>query len=106
MSNTKTINTERIRLECDMMFKDITKFNKEELKIKYEYLHNTSESLFDFILKQNNVDINIFNDNLNSMLYLIKDIQNNKISQYDASAVIGNKLAHKYIPDKFFNKNH
>ena len=77
------------------------KINLVLLKEKYNYLYITSKTLFDFIVKNvnsKNFDRELFNLNLNKMLNYIVDIQNNNLTQNDASEHIGGLLAKQFIP--------
>lgn len=106
-NNIKDTDTNKIRLECDMMINDIFKLSEQELESKYEYLFKTSKGLFKFILKEHNSSIfnkEMFDKKLNTMLSMIQNIQNNKISQHEASTKIGTSLAEEYIPTEFLEK--
>jgi hypothetical protein len=100
-NNIHKTNVDKIKLEIHEML-DVLSTNvlKSEivLKKRFAYLHTTSPALFTFILKNHNSDKDAFYKNINMMLDLIKDIQNSKISQYDASAVVGQKIGEQYIP--------
>lgn len=70
-------------------------------KEKYNYIFQTSNSLFKIICDQyisSKFDKNFFFKNLEIMLNAIENIQQNKITQYDASSNIGEMLASHYIP--------
>jgi hypothetical protein len=71
------------------------------LEKKYKNLKKTSSKLFDFTIKEfqkPNFNKEQFLKTLNMMLDSILNIQNSKISQYDASVKIGTSLANHYIP--------
>lgn len=82
--------------------------NLENLKKKYINLHNTSNTLFKFIISQydsDRFDKDQFNHTLSILLSNIENIQKSKKSQHDASIEIGSMLANKYIPKNLFDKN-
>lgn len=115
-NNIHDTKINRIKLESENMIKDIQ--DKEninylayhgslDLEKKYEYLFKTSKSLFNFIIKEHqNSSFNKekFTEKLNQMLFLIKKIQDDEISKYDASANIGAALAKEYIPAEFLEE--
>ena len=74
------------------------------LKNKCPNLHKTSPTLFNYVIKNyNNVKKNTitrdqFQTNINTMFKLILEIQDSKISQYDASVEIGKILGKQYLP--------
>jgi len=106
-NNIKDTDTSKVRSECDMMIKDIFTFSEKELENKYEYLFKTSKGLFNYILKEHNSSTFnkvIFDKKLNTMLSMIENIQNNKISQHEASTKIGTSLAGEYIPSEFLEE--
>lgn len=74
---------------------------ESHLQNKYKKLFKTSKTLFNYILKNygtEKFDSVFFNNTINMMLSKISSIQLNKISQENASAVIGTHLAEAYIP--------
>lgn len=76
--------------------------NKFVLQNKYSYLHNTSKTLFDFILNNyasGNVNVNFMNKTITYMLNSIVSIQKGEISKTKASEQIGSILADEYIPE-------
>jgi hypothetical protein len=76
--------------------------NKFVLQNKYSYLHNTSKTLFDFILNNyasGNVNVNFMNKTITYMLNSILSIQKGEISKTKASEQIGSILADEYIPE-------
>jgi len=82
--------------------RDISIYEKS-LEKKYNHLFTTSKTLFNIIIKQyknknENFDKQHFNLMINKMLEYVSKIQNNEISQYNASVEIGSDLAYKYIP--------
>jgi len=91
--------------ECESILKNGETLSNYEnhFSIKYEHLINTSNTLYTFIctqLQQNfrNFDRDALQQRLDMMLNVILNIQSSKISQYDASVIIGEKLARDYIP--------
>lgn len=78
-------------------------YDKSLLEAKYNYLYVTSKTLFDFIVKNikeanDKFDMELFNLNLNQMLNYIVKIQNNELTQNDASESVGSLLANQFIP--------
>ena len=76
--------------------------DSSNLKNKYNYLWSTSQTLYNYILRQYgkpNFDKEFFYRNLNMMLHSIENIQKSKVSQYDASVSVGKELASQYIPN-------
>lgn len=100
-NNIHKTNVDKIKTEINNML-DVLSTNilKSEvvLKKRFAYLHETSPALFNFILKNHDGDKDKFYKNINMMLELIKDIQTSKISQYDASALVGQNIGEQYIP--------
>jgi hypothetical protein len=72
------------------------------LSKKYKHLATASPTLFSFVLKNGSeadeLQRHKFRENLDMMLKAIEKIQNASMSQYDASAAVGTKLAQQYIP--------
>jgi hypothetical protein len=74
---------------------------QDKLETKYNYLHSTSKTLFNFICKEAikpTFDKSQFNINLDNMLKHIIKIQKEEISQNTASENIGKLLATQFIP--------
>jgi hypothetical protein len=68
---------------------------------KYKYLLDTSKNLYNMILDQyrlSKFNKQDFMRNLDMMLSAIENIQNARISQYDASKNVGESLASQFIP--------
>jgi len=109
-NNIHDTKINRIKLESENMIKDIQKdidIDLLELEKKYEYLFKTSKSLFNFIINEHqksSFNKEKFTEKLNQMLFLIKKIQDDEISKYDASANIGAALAKEYIPAEFLEE--
>jgi hypothetical protein len=84
--------------ECESILKNGEALSNYEnhFSIKYKDLISTSNTLYTFTLQQDfkNYDRDAFQQRLNVIL----NIQSSKISQYDASVTIGEKLARDYIP--------
>lgn len=106
-NNIHDTKTDLIKKEVYDLLNDISKVEylsesyKSNLEQKYKYLHTTSKTLFNFVLKQKNItfDKASFDKNLDMMLCSISLIQSSKVSQYDASAKISESLAHEFIPN-------
>ncbi len=107
MSNIQNTNVDIIKSEIINLTEilDIGIIKSENvLKNRFSILFNTSPSLFKFIMKNyqnikyDQLETKKFYDNINMMLKLITDIQESKISQYDASVFIGKNLAEQYVP--------
>lgn len=72
-----------------------------KLKKKYKLLEKTSPALFNLIFKEYNTlnfDKTRLQSILNMMLNQIEKIQKSKVTQHDASVVIGEHLAQTFIP--------
>lgn len=108
--NIKDTNVDIIKQETQALLKELDDITKRgdslndyqyNLEKKYKNIKNTSSKLFEFVIKEYqkpNFNKEHFLKNLNMMLDTILNIQNSKISQYDASVKIGTSLAHQYIP--------
>lgn len=108
--NIKDTNVELIKTQTFNLINDLENYSKSSRNIsvyekalqkKYEHLFTTSKTLFNMVFnsfKNKNFDKNHFNEMINKMLEYITQIQNNKISQHDASVNVGTDLACKYIP--------
>jgi len=104
-NNIHDTKINKIKLESKNLIKDIEDNHSSlDFENKYEYLFRTSKTLFNFIIKEHEKSTfnkEHFTEKLNQMLFLIKKIQDDEISKYDASANIGATLAKEYIPTKF-----
>lgn len=76
--------------------------NNNDIVGKYNYLTSTSKTLYEYIIKNYNKQLNeSFINNLEMMLNGIEKIQksrNTEKEQHDQSVLIGEKLASQYIP--------
>lgn len=75
--------------------------NSETLESKYSYLFSTSKTLFNFVckeVKKSNFNQQQFDKNLENMLNHILKIQNDELTQNQASENIGKLLAKQFIP--------
>ena len=103
-TNTNKVNfqVKELLQELDEILKNNESIDSSNLKIKYNYLWSTSQTLYNYILRQYgkpNFDKEFFYKNLNMMLHSIENIQKSKVSQYDASVYVGKELASQYIPN-------
>lgn len=86
--------------ECRAMYVQLVKKGKDPQKIKkqlqnsFEYLA-TFERIFDMVTTLAGGEENL--QRLRMMLNKTKEIQDNKISQYNASGQVGTMLAEQYI---------
>lgn len=108
--NIQDTKVSKIKIDVDFLIEDLETLiqNNENIndykssyQLKYKYLYKTSSSLYNFIFDEfchPNFNKNIFLENLNKMLNLIVNIQESKISQHDASVLVGNELASQFIP--------
>lgn len=62
---------------------------------KYENFKNKYPKLYEMACNSESIDI----DNLKFMISMLKQMQNNTVSQFDASASVGQFLYDKYIHD-------
>ncbi len=104
--NVNDTNTTLIKKQVETFIFDIKYYTAgndippvDFFKKKFKYLHDTSKSLFKYIY-ENHQDVlkETFASDINKMLDLILQIQNGNISQYDASAKVGEFIGKKYIP--------
>jgi hypothetical protein len=91
--------------ECEHILKNGDALSNYETQFsdKYKPLIDTSKTLYNFICTQmkqtfRTFDKIAFQQRLNMMLNAILNIQQAKMSQHDASIMIGEKLAQDYIP--------
>ncbi len=92
-----------LNIQISNMKKDILKgiTDINHYNITYEYLKNTSNTLFKYIYdnyNKDNFDEKFFDNCISLMFKNIKSIQKNNTSQHDASVNIGSYLGKKYIP--------
>lgn len=109
--NINDTNTNKVNFQVNELLQELDEILKNndsidsytsDLKNKYNYLWSTSQTLYNYILRQYgkpNFDKEFFNKNLNMMLQSIENIQKSKVSQYDASVSVGKELASQYIPN-------
>jgi len=100
-SNIHNTDVEKIKNEVNDLLELLnTNVCKSEnvLQKRFSYLFTTSPTLFKFIIKNHNGNKTNLYKNIDMMLSLIKNIQTSKISQYDASAIVGQKIGEQYIP--------
>jgi len=107
-NNIHDTNVDKIKSQVYSLLDDLQKSNLEttdldtkELEQKYNYLFNTSKTLFNLVLKESknpNFNKASFDKNLSQMLNNIVKIQQNQITQHNASEHIGKLLAKQYIP--------
>jgi DNA polymerase III gamma/tau subunit len=108
--NIKDTNVHNIKQDLESLLKELDNIIKKKespndylynLEKKYKDLKQTSPKLFEFTIKEYQkptFDKEQFLKNINMMLDTILNIQNSKISQYDASVKVGSSLAYQYIP--------
>jgi hypothetical protein len=75
--------------------------NEEFFKRKYKYLATHFGSLFKYIVSSygtTRFNQRFFDQTLTMMLNKVQNIQENRISQHDASVSVGTHLAQTYIP--------
>jgi len=115
--NIKDTNVDKLKSEINSLIKNLDniinshnsilekKKNIQEYeyisKKEYNYLFTTSKTLWNYIFTQyktNTFDKKSFQKNLDMMFNAILEIQQSKISQYEASSTIGEEIASQYIP--------
>jgi hypothetical protein len=108
--NIKDTNVDVVKQEIELLLKELDDIKKKgespndylyNLEKKYKDLKKTSSKLFEFTINESQkptFNKDQFLKNLNMMLNSILNIQNSKISQYDASIKVGTSLANQYIP--------
>ncbi len=103
--NIHDTNVELLREEVDKMVLQVKEGeqNITFLQKEFNVLYNTSKTLFNFIYKNASKDSfneKFFKNTIDKMFDEIIKIQQAKISQFDASAKIGETLAQEYIMKK------
>lgn len=92
--------------ELITILKQIPRLSEEreyELSKQFSHLYNTSKTLFKFIINNANSKTtpnhnqNFFIKTIDLMLNKISDIQKGKLSQLEASSIIGTHVAKEYI---------
>jgi hypothetical protein len=108
--NIHDTHVDRIREEVSSLGKDIKELKAKgedindwssTLQNRYKYLYKTSKTLYNYVVDQYSSDVfdlAFFNNTLEMMLSHISKIQNNDISQNDASVAIGTHLAEEFVP--------
>lgn len=103
--NTDTIrvkeNVDQLITELNTIVTRQESINIYTLKKKFRYLEKNFPSLFNLIVNEYNSQN--FNKErleiiLNTMLQQIEKIQQSKVTQHDASVVVGEHLAQTFIP--------
>jgi hypothetical protein len=83
----------------------VKEVNVDILHEKFNVLFTTSPTLFNYILKNYSTTRNdkeketLFKQNLDVLLSSIKDVQNGKMTQTQASGKVGVHLANTFIPN-------
>ena len=103
--NIHNTDTHTIRRQVNLFIQDIKDGVLCDYTDKYKELNNTSSSLFKMIDTDIRKEItdgrfdenNQFLFRVESMLSLVENIQSNRISQHDASGLVGTALAKEYI---------
>jgi len=106
-SNIHKTDVEKVKKEVGDLLEILnTNVCKSEIVLqkRFSYLYTTSPTLFKFILKNHKGNKENLYKNIDMMLSLIKNIQTSQISQYDASAIVGQKIGEQFIP-QLKNKN-
>lgn len=96
-------NVDQIKTQVTELILDCinTTLDVKFLETKYVYLYTVSKTLFEFIIretKSKNFNKSRFDNNLDFMLNYILKIQNNELTQNDASESVGELVAKQYIP--------
>ncbi len=68
------------------------------LQKKYKIIHQTSNTLFNYIINEYSKNKKFFNNTIDMMLSQLQRIQSSEMSQHDASVVVGEHLAETFIP--------
>jgi hypothetical protein len=102
-NNIHDTKVDKIKTQVYSLMNDIKNGERdtELLQDKYHYLFNTSKTLFNLVLKEgkkDNFDKQQFDKNLEQMLKHILKIQNDELTQNEASENIGKLLAKQFIP--------
>jgi hypothetical protein len=96
-------NVDKVKSEVYSLLNELQTctVEKEELEQKYNYLFNISKTLFNLVIQESknpNFNKTSFDKNLSHMLDNILKIQQNQITQHNASEDIGKLLAKQFIP--------
>ena len=97
MVNYDNILTEAIEMNNDVLNHTENKSEefKKKLEADYKNLHDNFSSLFKLILS-GNMDI----DRLKYMINMLKKVEKNELTEYDASVSVGKVLVKDFITDK------
>jgi len=97
MVNYDNILTEAIEMNNDVLNHTENKSEefKKKLETDYKNLHDNFSSLFKLILS-GNMDI----DRLKYMINMLKKVEKNELTEYDASVSVGKVLVKDFITDK------
>lgn len=96
------VDTQLLRSQVQGLCKDILQ-DTEQLERTYKYLYTKSPTLFRFVIenaKCPNFDKAGFTTNVEMMLSNLEKVQAAKLTQHDASVIVGESLADKYFPQR------
>lgn len=102
-NNIHDTKVDKIKTQVYNLMNDINngENNTETLEANYNYLFTTSKTLFNLVCKEAknpNFNKQQFDKNLDQMLKHILKIQNDELTQNEASENIGKLLAKQFIP--------
>lgn len=103
--NINDTDTVHIRIQIDNFINDIQKGTRCDFKEKYSVLYTTSCTLFKMIdtdirkeVESGKFSRDKFDSRINKFLLLVKQIQDGKLSQYNASSMVGKDVADEFAP--------
>lgn len=103
--NINDTNTVCIKTQITDFINDIENGVQCDYKERYNELYTTSVTLFKMIdvdirkeMQSGTFSKHAFESRINKFLSLIKGIQDGRISQYNASSVVGKDVADEYAP--------
>ena len=101
--NIHDTNVGLIKTQLESLVSDLdSNINSDfYLETKYQQLRETSPTLYKFVISQyksRSFNKELFTKNMTMMLTNILKIQNNEMSQHDASVEVGEELALQFIP--------
>lgn len=102
-NNIHDTKVDKIKTQVYNLMSDVKNGEKDTalLEDKYNYLYTTSKTLFNLVCKEakkESFNKEQFDKNLDQMLKHILKIQQNELTQNEASENIGKLLAKQFIP--------
>ncbi|NBU33994.1 hypothetical protein EB118_03490 [bacterium] len=95
------IDIQLLKSQINGLVADSSSTSHSDLKQKYKYLYQKSPTLFEFVCKNvtlANFNHSRFNDNIQLYLENLEKVQTLKMTQHDASVIVGERLAGQFLP--------